>query len=110
MRLTSSSLMTGESRSLLSSPSISTSSSCFSHPNTFTSSLSVDELPLPPPGSVVGVVDFEGDSAACPAFVVFAVDDDDMARSGDLDTFVDDDLIDRSSVAIDDADKSVLLG
>ena len=57
----------------------------------------------------MGVVDFEGESAAWPAFVVLAVDDADMARSGDLDNFVDD-LIDRSSVATDDDDNSVLPG
>jgi hypothetical protein len=102
MYLTSSSLMTGESRSLLSSPSTSTSSSCFSHPKTFTSSLSVVESP---PGSVVGVDTFDGDKHF--RTVVVVVDDDDICRSGDLDSLVDDDLIERSSVAADD-DKSVL--
>ncbi len=48
---TSSSLITGESRSLLSFPSISISSSCFSHSKIFISSLSV--VKLPPPGSEV---------------------------------------------------------
>lgn len=84
MYLTSSSLITGESRSLLASPSTSTSSSCFSHPNTFTSSLSVVE---PPPGSVVGVGTFDGDKG----FFNGAIDDDededddddDICRSGD---------------------------
>ncbi len=106
MYLTSSSLITGESRSLLSSPSISTSSSCFSHPNTFTSSLSVVE---PPPGSVVGVGTFDGDKDFCTVVVVDDDDEDDICRSGDLDSLVDDDLIERSSVAADD-DKSVLPG
>lgn len=119
MCFTSSSLITGESRSLLSSPSISTSSSCFSHPNTLTSSLSVVELllpPSPPPGSVVGVGIFDDDKDFCTVVVVvFAIidddddDDDDICRSGDLDSLVDDDLIERSSVVADD-DKSVLLG
>jgi hypothetical protein len=109
--LTSSSLITGESRSLLSSPSISTSSSCFSHPNTLTSSLSVVE---PPPGSVVGVGTFDGDRDFDTVVVVVVVIDDaddidDISRSGDLDSLVDDDLIERSSVAADD-DKSVLPG
>lgn len=105
--VTSSSLITGESRSLLASPSISTSSSCFSHPKTFTSSLSVVE---PPPGSVVGVGAFEGEMDL-DTVVMVAVDDeeDDMCRSGDFDSFVDDDLIERSSVVAED-DKSVLLG
>lgn len=122
MYLTSSSLITGESRSLLSSPSISTSSSCFSHPNTLTSSLSVGELVLPllapPPGSVAGVGIFDGDKGffTVVVFVVVVVivddeegDEDDICRSGDLDSLVDDDLIERSSVAADD-DKSVLPG
>ncbi len=103
--LTSSSLITGESRSLLSSPSISTSSSCFSHPNTLTSSLSVVE---PPPGSVVGGVGaFDGDKDLV-TVVVFDddEDDDDICRSGDLESLEDDDLIERSSVVAAD-NKSV---
>ncbi len=103
---TSSSLITGESRSLLASPSISTSSSCFSHPKTLTSSLSVVE---PPPGSVVGVGAFDGDKDFCTVVVVDDDDEDDICRSGDLDSLVDDDLIERSSVVADD-DKSVLPG
>jgi len=112
MYLTSSSLIMGDSRSLLSSPSMSTSSSCFSHPNTLTSSLSVVE---PPPGSVVGVGTFDGDRDfdTVVVVVVVVIDDaddiDDISRSGDLDSLVDDDLIERSSVAADD-DKSVLPG
>jgi hypothetical protein len=106
MYLTSSSLITGESRSLFASPSISTSSSCFSHSNTFTSSLSVVE---PPPGSVVGVGTFDDDKVFCTVVVLVDDDDDDICRSGDLDSLVDDDLIERSSVAADD-DKSVLPG
>jgi hypothetical protein len=103
--ITSSSLITGESRSLFASPSISTSSSCFSHPKTFTSSLSVVE---PPPGSVVGVGAFDGDKDFC-TVVVVDDDEDDICRSGDFDSLVDDDLIERSSVVADD-DKSVLPG
>ena len=110
MYLTSSSLITGESRSLLSSPSMSTSSSCFSHPNTLTSSLSVGEPPPPPPPeSVIGVGTFDGDKDFCTVVVIVDDDDDDICRSGDLDSLVDDDLIERSSVAADD-DKSVLPG
>ena len=110
---TSSSLTTGESLSLLSSPSISTSSSCFSQPNTLTSSVSDDEEP-PPPGSVVGVNIFVDAKGFCNDVVVTVNDDDDdddddICRSGDLDSLVDDDLIERSSVVADD-DKSVFLG
>jgi hypothetical protein len=105
MYLTSSSLITGESRSLLASPSISTSSSCFSHPNTLTSSLSVGD---PPPGSVVGVGTFVGDRDFC-TVAVDDDEDDDICRSGDLDSLIDDDLIERSSVVADD-NKSVLPG
>ncbi len=101
MYLTSSSLIMGDSRSLLSSPSMSTSSSCFSHPNTLTSSLSVVELP--PPGSVVGGGTFDGDKDLRTVVV------DDICLSGDFDSLVDDDLIERSRVAADD-DKSVLPG
>ena len=110
---TSSSLTTGESRSLLSSPSISTSSSCFSQPKTLTSSVSEGELP--PPGSVVGVNIFVDAKGFCSDVVVTVNDDDDdeedddICRSGDLDSLVDDDLIERSSVVADD-DKSVFPG
>ena len=106
MLLTSSSLMTGDSRSLFASPSISTSSSCFSQPKTFTSSLSVVE---PPPGSVVGVGAFEGDNGLGTVMIVVDEDDDDMCRSDDFDSLAEDDLIERSSVVVDD-EKSVLLG
>lgn len=108
--LTSSSLITGESRSLLASPSISTSSSCFSHPNTLTSSLSVVE---PPPGSVIGVGACDLVRDLCTFSTTVGVDEDDdvedICRSGDFDSLVNDDLIERSSVATDD-DKSVLPG
>jgi len=77
---TSSSLITGESRSVL-------SSSCFSHSNIFISSFSVVELP-PPPGSEV--INDNEELSAVVAFI------DDIDR-------LDEDFIERSSV------KSVVL-
>ncbi len=71
---TSSSLITGESRSLL-------SSSCFSHSNIFISSLSVVELP-PPPG-----LEVVNNNEELSAFI------DDIDR-------LDEDFIERSSVKL----------
>ena len=117
--LTSSSFTTGDKRSLLLSPSTSTSSSCFSHPKTLTSSVSLDErLAEPPPGSVVGVDIFEGefDRFTVPVgggirnFDVVVVvrvaaeeeeEVDDIVGSGEFDRFIDV-RIERSSVATDD--------
>ena len=76
--LTSSSLMTGESRSLLSSSFVSTSS-CFSHSKIFTSSVSFELFSLPPPLSTGSeVVNIDEDLSVV---VIAPFDDDLMERS-----------------------------
>lgn len=120
LKRTSSSFTTGDKRSLSLSPSMSTSSSCFSHPKTLTSSVSLDErLAQPPPGSVVGVEAFDGEfdrfivkpvgirNFDVVVVVVLVLEEEeeeeveDIDASGEFDRFIDV-WIERSSVATDD--------